>query len=432
MELPDLYELYRRHPAVTTDSRKCPQGALFFALRGDFFDGNAFAAQALEKGCAYAIVDEAEHAAEGDGRYILVEDALAALQRLARHHREQFKIPVIQVTGTNGKTTTKELAAAVLSRKHNVLYTQGNLNNHIGTPRTLLELSPEHTIAVIETGANHPGEIKALAEIVNPDFGLITNVGMAHLEGFGSFEGVMRAKGELYDFLRAKHGTVFVDHDSEDLKRMAGGLHQIRYGSPCEEILNVEGEALECAPFLKFRWRAARGEWQEVQTRLIGAYNMQNVLAAAAIGRTFGVDADSINQALAAYEPGNNRSQLVVTDDNKLLVDAYNANPTSMRAAIENFRDMKAERKMAILGDMGELGDSSWKAHQAIADLLVESGFDHVWLVGPKFKAARHPFRTFDNVDQVKKALAVKKPKGYYILIKGSHSMRIYGLPAYL
>ena len=312
------------------------------------------------------------------------------------------------------------------------MYTQGNLNNHIGVPKTLLELSPEHTIAVIETGANHPGEIKALAEIVDPDFGLITNVGMAHLEGFGSFEGVVRTKGELYDYLRAKHGTVFIDHDSEDLKRIAGGLHQICYGSPCDEVLSVEGEVLECAPFLKFRWRPAGGEWQEVQTGLIGAYNMQNMLAAATIGRTFGVEVDSINRALAAYEPKNNRSQLMETDDNKLLVDAYNANPTSMRAAIENFRDMKVERRMVILGDMGELGESSWKAHQAIADLLVESGFEHVWLVGPKFKAARHPFRTFDSVEQVKKALEIKKPKGYYILIKGSHSTRLYDLPDFL
>ena len=394
MKIAELYGLYKQHPVVSTDSRKCPQGALFFSLKGDSFDGNAFAAQALEQGCAYAIVDEAEYAAGGDERYILVEDVLTTLQQLAHYHRKQFKIPVIQVTGTNGKTTTKELTAAVLSQKHNVLYTQGNLNNHIGVPKTLLELSPEHTIAVIETGANHPGEIKALAEIVDPDFGLITNVGMAHLEGFGSFEGVVRTKGELYDYLRAKHGTVFIDHDSEDLKRIAGGLHQICYGSPCDEVLSVEGEVLECAPFLKFRWRPAGGEWQEVQTGLIGAYNMQNMLAAATIGRTFGVEVDSINRALAAYEPKNNRSQLMETDDNKLLVDAYNANPTSMRAAIENFRDMKVERRMVILGDMGELGESSWKAHQAIADLLVESGFEHVWLVGPKFKAARHPFRT--------------------------------------
>ena len=432
MDITALYKIFLECTSVTTDSRNCPEGSLFIALKGDNFNGNAFAAKALESGSAYVIIDEAEYALAGDSHYILVNNCLHTLQELANYHRRQIGTRIIGITGTNGKTTTKELMAAVLSKKYNVLYTQGNLNNHIGVPKTLLELSPEHTIAVIETGANHPGEIKALAEIVDPDFGLITNVGMAHLEGFGSFEGVVRTKGELYDYLRAKHGTVFIDHDSEDLKRIAGGLHQICYGSPCDEVLSVEGEVLECAPFLKFRWRPAGGEWQEVQTGLIGAYNMQNMLAAATIGRTFGVEVDSINRALAAYEPKNNRSQLMETDDNKLLVDAYNANPTSMRAAIENFRDMKVERRMVILGDMGELGESSWKAHQAIADLLVESGFEHVWLVGPKFKAARHPFRTFDSVEQVKKALEIKKPKGYYILIKGSHSTRLYDLPDFL
>ena len=432
MDITALYKIFLECTSVTTDSRNCPESSLFIALKGDNFNGNAFAAKALESGSAYVIIDEAEYALAGDSHYILVNNCLHTLQELANYHRRQIGTRIIGITGTNGKTTTKELMAAVLSKKYNVLYTQGNLNNHIGVPKTLLELSPEHTIAVIETGANHPGEIKALAEIVDPDFGLITNVGMAHLEGFGSFEGVVRTKGELYDYLRAKHGTVFIDHDSEDLKRIAGGLHQICYGSPCDEVLSVEGEVLECAPFLKFRWRPAGGEWQEVQTGLIGAYNMQNMLAAATIGRTFGVEVDSINRALAAYEPKNNRSQLMETDDNKLLVDAYNANPTSMRAAIENFRDMKVERRMVILGDMGELGESSWKAHQAIADLLVESGFEHVWLVGPKFKAARHPFRTFDSVEQVKKALEIKKPKGYYILIKGSHSTRLYDLPDFL
>ena len=365
-------------------------------------------------------------------RYIKVENALDALRQLAHYHREQFRIPVIQVTGTNGKTTTKELVAAVLSKKHKVLYTQGNLNNHIGVPKTLLQLKPEHTIAVVETGANHPGEILASAEIVDPDFGIITNVGMAHLAGFGSFEGVVRTKGELYDYLRAKHGTVFVDYDSGVLRRIADGLHQIYYGSPCGETLNVEGEVLECVPFLKFRWRPAGGEWQEVQTRLIGSYNLKNMLAAAVIGRTFGVDVKSVNEALSEYVPQNNRSQLMETPDNKLIVDAYNANPTSMRAAIENFRDMKVGRRMAILGEMGELGHESWEAHQEIANLLMESGFEHVWLVGNEFKAVHHPFRTFDNVEQVKAALAVKKPKGYYILVKGSHSTKLYELPAFL
>lgn len=432
MEIAELYKLYIQHPVITTDSRECPEGSMFFALKGASFNGNAFAAGALERGCKYAVVDEKEYAVPGDERYILVDDVLKTLQQLAHYHREQFKIPVIEVTGTNGKTTTKELMACVLSKKYNVLYTQGNFNNHIGVPKTLLRLTAEHTMAVIETGANHPGEIKTLAEIVDPDFGIITNVGVGHIEGFGSFEGVVRTKGELYDYLRGKHGAVFIDRDSEDLTGMAGGLHQIGYGSPGGDMLAVEGEVVECAPFLKFRWRHAGGEWQEVQTQLIGAYNVKNLLAAAVVGRTFGIAVEQINDALASYKPTNNRSQLTETENNKLIVDAYNANPTSMMAALENFRDMKVDKKMAILGNMGELGGISWKEHQRVVDFLTGESFKHVWLVGEGFKALHHPFRTFDNVEQVKQALSEKKPKGYYILIKASHSVRLYELPEYL
>lgn len=428
----ELYELYMQHPVVTTDSRNCVEGAIFFALKGESFNGNAFAAQALAKGCAYAVIDEAEYAEQGDSRYVLVDNVLSALQKLAYYHRKQFNIPIIEVTGTNGKTTTKELISAVLSKKHNVLFTQGNLNNHIGVPLTLLRLRPEHTIAVIETGANHPGEIKQLAEMVDPDYGIITNVGLAHLEGFGSFEGVLKTKGELYDYLRPKHGTVFVDYDNPHLRKMADGLHQIFYGTPCKDVLSVEGEVIECAPFLNFRWRPASGEWNEVQTRLIGAYNIKNMMAAAVIGRTFGVSVEQINEALSEYLPTNNRSQLTETENNHLIVDAYNANPTNMKAAVQNFSDMKVERKMAILGDMGELGEKSWEAHQRMVDYLVECGFEHVWLVGKNFKATHHPFRIFESVEQVKEALEIKKPKGYYILIKGSHSTRLYELPKYL
>ena len=429
MELETLYEIYKQHPVVTTDSRDCPQGSLFFALKGETFDGNAFAGKALEQGCAYAVVDDETVVPQGDERYILVDDVLKTLQDLAHYHREQFSIPVLEVTGTNGKTTTKELIAAVLSKKYNVLYTQGNFNNHIGVPKTLLRLTAEHTFAVIETGANHPGEIETLAKIVDPDFGIITNVGKAHLEGFGSFEGVIKTKGELYDYLRAKHGTVFLDYDNIYLKNIADGLHQIFYGAPCDEVLSVEGELIDCTPYLRFKWHPAGGEWQEVNTHLIGSYNLKNAMAAAVIGRTFGVSVEDINEAISGYVPTNNRSQLVETADNKLVVDAYNANPTSMKAAIENFSLMKADKKMAILGDMKELGPTSWEEHQKMVDLLVEAGFNHVWLVGKEFKATHHPFRTFDDVEQVKEALAIKKPKGYHILIKGSHSTKLYELP---
>ena len=429
MELETLYEIYKQHPVVTTDSRDCPQGSLFFALKGETFDGNAFAGKALDQGCAFAVVDDETVVPQGDERYILVGDVLKTLQGLAHYHREQFNIPVLEVTGTNGKTTTKELIAAVLSKKYNVLYTQGNFNNHIGVPKTLLRLTAEHTFAVIETGANHPGEIETLAKIVDPDFGIITNVGKAHLEGFGSFEGVIKTKGELYDYLRAKHGTVFLDYDNIYLKNIADGLHQIFYGAPCDEVLSVEGELIDCTPYLRFKWHPAGGEWQEVNTHLIGSYNLKNAMAAAVIGRTFGVSVEDINEAISGYVPTNNRSQLVETADNKLVVDAYNANPTSMKAAIENFSLMKADKKMAILGDMKELGPTSWEEHQKMVDLLVEAGFNHVWLVGKEFKATHHPFRTFDDVEQVKEALAIKKPKGYHILIKGSHSTKLYELP---
>lgn len=434
MELEALYEIYKQHPVVTTDSRDCPQGSLFFALKGESFDGNAFAGAALEKGCAFAVVDDASVVPNDDARYILVDDVLKTLQDLAHYHREQFNIPVLEVTGTNGKTTTKELIAAVLSKKYNVLYTQGNFNNHIGVPKTLLRLTAEHTFAVIETGANHPGEIKTLANIVDPDFGIITNVGKAHLEGFGSFEGVIKTKGELYDYLRAKHGTIFLDNDNVHLKNIADGLHQICYGTPCDEVLSVEGEVIDCAPYLRFKWRPAGGEWQEVSTHLIGSYNVKNAMAAAVIGRTFGVSVEDINKAIADYVPTNNRSQLVETSDNKLVVDAYNANPTSMKAAIENFCLMKADndKKMAILGDMKELGPTSCEEHQKMVDALVEAGFHHVWLVGKEFKATHNPFRTFDDVEQVKDALKIKKPKGYLILIKGSHSTKLYELPELL
>lgn len=429
MEIEELYQLYIQNPIVTTDSRECPEGSMFFALKGESFNGNAYAAKALESGCAYAVIDEDKYAVKGDARYVVVDDVLAALQQLAHYHREQFRIPVIEVTGTNGKTTTKELMACVLAKKFNVLYTQGNFNNHIGVPKTLLRMNAEHTIAVIETGANHPGEIKTLAEIVDPDYGIITNVGVGHIEGFGSFEGVVRTKGELYDYLRKKKGTVFVDRDSAELTKMTDGLEQIGYGEPGGENLAVEGEVMECDPFLRFRWRPVGGEWKEVQTRLIGAYNLKNLLAAATVGITFEVTAEEISEALASYRPTNNRSQLMETKENKLIVDTYNANPTSMMAALKNFCDMKADNKMVIIGTMGELGNVSCQEHQKIVDFLVNAPFHRVWLVGEGFKNLSHPFRVFGNVEEVKQVLKEDMPRGYYILIKASHSVKLYELP---
>lgn len=427
MEIAELYKCFMECGKVTTDSRNCPEGSMFIALKGETFNGNAFAAQALKQGCRYAVIDESEYAGEGT---ILVDNCLQALQQLANYHRRQLKTPVIGITGTNGKTTTKELISTVLSRKFNTLYTEGNFNNHIGVPLTLLRLTKEHEMAVVEMGANHPGEIKTLVHIAEPDYGIITNVGKAHLQGFGSFEGVIRTKGELYDFLRAKGGaTIFIQNENPYLNGIAEGLTCVRYGQTAG--LYVSGELISCSPFLAFRW-TAEGVSHEVNTHLIGSYNLDNMLAAAAIGRYFGVSDDDISSALASYLPHNNRSQLKETADNKLIVDAYNANPTSMMAALKNFRQIEAPHKMVILGDMKELGEASREEHQKVVDYLKECGFDRVVLVGPEFAAATHSYQTFQHVDEVLADIRIHKPQGYYILIKGSNSMKLSQLPEYL
>ena len=406
MNLSALYQIFLDCQLVTTDSRNCPEGSLFIALKGESFNGNAFAGKALETGCAYAIIDEPEYAVEGDQRYILVDNCLQTLQQLANYHRRQLGTRVIGITGTNGKTTTKELISAVLSQSHNILYTLGNLNNHIGVPSTLLRLKAEHDLAVIEMGANHPGEIKFLSEIAEPDCGIITN-------------------GELYDFLRKKEGsTVFIHHDNAYLMNIAGGLNLIPYGT--EDDLYVNGRITGNSPYLTFEWKAGKaGETYQVQTQLIGEYNFPNALAAITIGLFFGVEAAKINEALAGYTPQNNRSQLKKTNDNTLIIDAYNANPTSMMAALQNFRNMEVPHKMLLLGDMRELGAESAAEHQKIADYIKECDFEEVWLVGEQFAAAEHSFKTYPNVQEVIKELETNKPKGYTILIKGSNGIKL-------
>ncbi len=423
----NLYNIFLNSTGITTDSRDCPKGSIFFALKGETFDGNKYAASALEKGCSYAVVDEAEYAT--DDRFILVPDVLTALQQLANEHRRALGTRIIGVTGTNGKTTTKELIAAVLSKKYNVLYTQGNFNNHIGVPKTLLRLTKEHEIAVVEMGANHPGEIKTLVNIVEPDYGIITNVGKAHLEGFGSFEGVIKTKGELYDFLRQKGGSkVFIDADNEHLAGIAHDLELIKYGVKSDAgTLAVKGEVIACDPFLRFRWNGG-----EVNTHLIGAYNIYNMLAAATIGMHFGVTPAQINEALTEYVPSNNRSQLTVTENNKLVVDTYNANPTSMMAALENFTLMAMPSKMAILGSMGELGAVSHDEHQRIVNYLTQHGYNDVWLVGKEFGKIECNYRKFADVEAVKQELLSHPLKGQCILIKGSNTMRLFELPPLL
>lgn len=424
-----LYEIYQSHPEICTDSRTCPQGSLFFALKGENFDANAFAMGALEKGAAFAVVDNPEFAV--DERFILVDDVLKSLQELARFHRQKLGTKIVGITGTNGKTTTKELIAAVLKQKYNILFTQGNLNNHIGVPLTLLQLKPEHEIAVIEMGANHQGEIKMLTEIALPDFGIITNVGKAHLEGFGSFEGVKKTKAELYDFIQANFGKIFLNTGNEHLVEMAekagftDGKNIISYkiNSKIDENLAV-GNNIESLPMLKLECTTSEGKFV-VETQLIGAYNTENVLAATAIGHYFGIENELIKAGLENYQPQNNRSQFTQTEHNKLIIDAYNANPTSMQAAILNFASMKAENKTLIIGDMLELGTQSDEEHQRIVDLVEESGFADVYLIGKCFQEVKSNFINFAEVNGLIQFLQENPLKNRFILIKGSRGIHL-------
>lgn len=423
-----LYAIYRDHPAVTTDSRKCPEDSIFFALKGETFDGNNYAVQALEKGCAFAVVDNPE-VAKQDERLILVPDVLRALQELAAYHRKAWGKTVLQITGTNGKTTTKELISAVLSEGKKVLYTEGNLNNHIGVPLTLLRLKPEHDIAVIETGANHPEEIANLCRIVQADFGLITNVGRAHLEGFGSFEGVKKTKGELYDDLHKRGKQIFLNAFDEDLLQMA----QERGFALWENALPyVEGRVSEVTPFVEMQWRAEDGEpWHTVKTNLIGAYNISNLRAAVTIGLHFGITPEQIKHALSTYKPTNSRSELKQVRSNRLIVDAYNANPSSMSAALTNFSFFEDKHKMVILGDMRELGAESLEEHKRVVHQLQEMKLERIWLVGEEFsKAATEGMRVFKDVEEVKEALKSEPISDSTILIKGSNSTKLHQLPA--
>jgi len=464
MTIDEIYSIFLKHPAVTTDSRNCPPGSLFFALRGEHFDGHDFVEKALQSGCAYAIVDKTT--LSPDKRVIVVENVLQTLQHLAKIHRKTCGLPVIGITGTNGKTTTKELIAAVLSQKFNVLYTSGNLNNQIGVPLTLLRLTKEHEIAVIEMGANHPGEIAELSAMVCPDYGLITNVGFAHLEGFGSLEGVVKAKGELYDYLRTTNGVVFIHRDNDRLTDIAVGLTMITYGvadsagawhedkpdshphPAWREAPPVAGKITGLHPFLSFTWQCTLNKVYEVHTRLVGGYNFWNALAAIAIGSYFDVPVEKINEALASYQPTNNRSQLQETKFNKLIIDAYNANPSSMCVALENFATLPSASmvarsddaqqsgggipaspspipKVAILGDMLELGEKSQELHAAIIRQIERCNFEKVLLCGRHFSAAGQRYTCFPTVEMLCAYLKDNQLRGYYILIKGSRAIHL-------
>jgi UDP-N-acetylmuramoyl-tripeptide--D-alanyl-D-alanine ligase len=423
MEIEALYDIYRSNPKVVTDSRVPVEGSLFFGLRGERFNGSLYAHDALKGGSSFAVVDDPS--VVRDERYILVESSLATLQELATYHRSQLSIPLIAITGSNGKTTTKELTAKILSTQYLTQATSGNLNNHIGVPLTLLEIDDSAEMGIIEMGANHTGEIAMLCMIAMPDYGLITNIGMAHLEGFGSLEGVKKAKKELYDYLKEKGGLVFINEQDKTLRDMLkdfdGGLFW--YGGSGESA--ISGEVLEANPLLRILLDIRGYGVLEVETGLIGSYNLENILAAASIGLHFGISPEHLKKAIQHYRPDNNRSQQLNTDHNVLILDAYNANPTSMRAAIKNFRSMHHPDKSVILGDMLELGEASGVAHMEVIELLEKAGFREIILVGPLFANAKVPesYRVFSSVAECTEWLKEHPLRDRLILLKGSRGI---------
>ncbi|HEX8517760.1 MAG TPA: UDP-N-acetylmuramoyl-tripeptide--D-alanyl-D-alanine ligase [Bacteroidia bacterium] len=427
-----IYSHFKMNPLVCTDTRSIKAGSIFFALKGGNFNGNAFARQALERGCSLAVIDEEEYLpAQDDERYILVKDVLSSLQDLANHHRKELGLPVIAITGSNGKTTTKELVNAVLGRKYKVLATEGNLNNHIGVPLTLLSITKDHEMAIIEMGANHQGEIEMLSKIAEPDFGIITNIGKAHLEGFGGIEGVKKGKGELYRYIREKKGRLFVHGDDEVLIELAGSTDKVTYGT--KKLYDVVGSLKTGASeFISFQWatryNAVNVKSSElVNSQLVGVYNYYNLLCAACVGNYFKIEDSEINKALAEYTPSNNRSQLQKTEHNTLILDYYNANPSSMSLALDNFAALDHSNKIAILGDMLELGDESSREHDAIIDQLKARNIDNAYLVGPLFTEAgkKANIKTFPTSDELFEYLKANTPKHTTILIKGSRGIKL-------
>ena len=414
-----IYQAFTKAYKVSTDSRKIEKDAVFFALKGENFDGNDFALPVAEAGIASLVVCERDDIPQHE-RILKVDNTLTALQDLARHHRKQMKAKVLSITGTNGKTTTKELVSAVLSQRYNIINTQGNFNNHIGVPLTLLTIKPETEIAVVEMGANHPGEIDTLAHIACPDFGLITNIGKAHLEGFGSFEGVVNTKTELYRYIKQNGEFVFVNRGNELLWGLSSEQKRVSYGCHCGADYPVAPG--ECKPYLSVKWKK-----HLIETRLVGEYNFENAAVAIGVGQYFGVDDDKIQAALEAYQPTNSRSQVIESGKNHIIMDAYNANPTSMQASVRNFRKICGENHLLILGDMRELGQESENEHKAILKLLEELDYKAAYLVGPNFCAYSGCKRwwTFPNVDDLSQYLEVHPVEGKDILVKGSRGIKL-------
>jgi len=418
MEINQIYQKYKETSSVSTDTRKIEQGCMFFALKGPNFNGNAFAEEALNSGAKYAVIDEAEY--KKDDRYILVGDVLTSLQQLANFHRKQLGIPVIAITGSNGKTTTKELVNAVLSKKYKTYATRGNLNNHIGIPLTLLAMDETIELGIVEMGANHQKEIEGYCNIAEPDFGLITNIGKAHLEGFGGEEGVKKGKGELYEYLLKSGKNIFLNTNDEVLKSISRFPDPVTYPN--------KGDFYECSfidasPYIRFKTE----DGTVVTTQLLGAYNFANIAGALCIGKYFNVPAEAANEAIASYNPENNRSQVIKKEDLTLILDAYNANPSSMKAAIENFAAMStSNKKVMVLGDMFELGEQSEGEHRNLGKLIGSLKFDAVLLCGKMMQYAAEELKSahyFSEKSELEKFIETNKPKDSTILIKGSRGM---------
>ena len=422
MNIEQLYKIYQQYNSVQTDTRQLKNGDIYFALKGPNFNGNHFAKQALDAGASYAIIDEDEFSIEG--KTILVPDVLQALQELALHHRKQLSIPVIAITGSNGKTTTKELVHAVLSSTYKTTATAGNLNNHIGVPLTILRIPADTEMAIIEMGANHAGEIASYCKIALPTHGLITNCGKAHLEGFGSLEGVKKAKGELFDYLRTlTHGYAFVMWDYDYLQQMSKGISGIiKYGTG--EDVHVKGHVTQSLPYMQVKITQGLNNGI-IHTHLAGDYNLPNVLAAVTIGDYFKVPDEKIVAAIENYHPANSRSQVVQIGSNQVIMDAYNANPSSMKLAIEHFARINSKNKILLLGSMAELGPETENEHKALVDEIKKHPWKYVALVGEGFKKSGHPYLQFDNSIQAKEWFQKAKIHDSHILVKGSRSMQM-------
>jgi UDP-N-acetylmuramoyl-tripeptide--D-alanyl-D-alanine ligase len=416
MKIKDIYEIFKSHNVVSTDTRTIEKGCIFFALKGDNFNGNKFAKDAIKNGASYAIIDEIEFK-EADN-YILVEDVLQTLQELANYHRNQFDIPFIGITGTNGKTTTKEFVNAVLSKKFRTTYTKGNLNNHIGVAITLLSIPNNCEIAIIEMGANHIGDIEFLCNITEPNFGLITNIGTAHIEGFGSLENIKKTKSELYRYVQSIEGHIFINNEDNTLIDLAKGLNKISYGDSNSDCI---GKLISSTPSVKLEW-----EDQLITSNLYGSYNYNNILAAICIGQYFKVPAESIKIAIEEYLPTNNRSQIIKANSNTIFLDAYNANPTSMNAAIDTFNENESKNKLMILGDMLELGNISKEEHQRIVNKTQELKINAIF-VGNEFNSInnKYNYSYVENVDKVIDWLKHSGLTNHQILIKGSRGIKL-------